>query len=295
MISPNDSTLPFIAGPGDAPWDTEIVSKRLLPPLRLDELIKYGNLIGILVYRDFVIYCKQTILGPLWWLLQPVITCVVFVVIFSKVMMGRTDPVPPTLFFLSGLILWFYFSQTLHNIARTFSTNESLFTKIYFPRLAVPVSQVFVNLIKFVLQFAFFALVYAVFILQGTEVRPCPAILCLPLVVVYIAVLAAGLGLLVNSLTYKYRDLALALPFILQMWMFLSAIIHPVSRIPEKLVFLTYINPVIPAVELFRYGLFGVGTVSASQLLVAALIGITTFAFGLVSFVYTNQVFVDNV
>ncbi len=279
----------------NAPWDIEIVSKRALPPLRLDELYKYKNLVGILVYRDFVIYCKQTILGPLWWLLQPLITCGVFVIIFAKIMGGRTAPVPAVLFFLSGLILWFFFSNTLSSVARTFTANEALFTKIYFPRLAMPTAQVFVNLIKFGLQFIFFIFVYGICVLSGAVVRPNLAVLFLPLVIVYLSLLSAGLGLLFNSLTYKYRDLALTLPFILQMGMFLSSIIHPVSRIPDKLLFITYINPVIPAVEFFRYGLFGVGTVSVSQLVVAVLSGAAIFTLGLVSFAYTNQVFVDNV
>lgn len=277
----------------EAPWDVDISGRRVQVSLRLRELIRYRSLIKLLVYRDFVIYYRQTILGPLWWLLQPIVTCGVFTIIFGMILRVAVGNVPPALFYLSGLIPWFYFSSSFSNLASTFSANARLFEKVFFPRLVMPISLLLSNLLKFAIQFSFFSLIYLGFLIYGAEVRPTPGVVFIPLILLYLAALAMGLGLLFNSLTYKYRDLALTLPFIIQMWMFLSCIIHPASRIPLHFRWILYLNPVIPAIESFRHVLFGIGTIQPAQIVVGIVVTLLFLVVGLISFAHTERSFLD--
>lgn len=279
----------------DVPWDVEIVPPHLTKTLNFSELLQYRNLIATLVRRDFVVYYRQTILGPLWWLLQPLITCGVFVIIFGFVLRIYTNDIPRVLFYLSGLTLWYYFSSSFTQISSLFSSQSGLFGKIYFPRLVVPIAQLLTNLMKLGLQLTFMTVIYLIYLLNGLKVCPSWTLLFAPLLVVYLAGLALGFGLLFNSLAYKYRDTALTIPFFVQMWMFMSSIIYPVSVIPEKWQKFLCCNPVIPAVETFRYMLFGTGTVHWQYWGVGIVIAVVFLVSGLISFAYTSQHFIDTI
>ncbi|MDR0870012.1 MAG: ABC transporter permease [Planctomycetaceae bacterium] len=279
----------------ESPWDTEIVPPRITTALNLPELLRYRHLIAMFVRRDFVVYYRQTVLGPLWWLLQPLITCGVFVIVFGVFLRIYTDGIPRPLFYLSGLTLWAYFAGSFTHISSLFSSQGGLFGKIYFPRLAVPVAQLLSNLMKFGLQTSFMTALYLIYVLNGLEIRPSWTLVFAPLLILYLAVLALGFGLLFNSLAYKYRDMSLTTPFIIQMWMFLSFIIYPMSAVPEKYHWFLCFNPVIPAVETFRYMLFGTGTVPPWYWGISLLTTVIVLALGLTSFAYTSQRFIDTV
>ncbi|MDR1964167.1 MAG: ABC transporter permease [Planctomycetaceae bacterium] len=278
------------------PWDIEITPPKFLSPLKWNEFFRYKNLLGLLVYRDFVVYYKQTILGPLWWLLQPVITSGVFVIFFGFILKVPMDGgTPLMLFFLSGLTLWFYFSNSLNQIANLFASNGSMFEKVYFPRLIIPISQLLSNLMKLTLELIFLAIVYTVLCFQGAQVRPTWWLLLSPIIIFYLAVLALGFGLLFNSLTYKYKDLSLTLPFIIQIGMFTSSVIHPVSAIPKEILYYLYFNPVIPAIELFRFMLTGQGTIYPDQIVTGIVVTVVLLLLGIMSFSYTEKRFIDTI
>lgn len=241
------------------------------PAVNIFRLWEYRDLIKELVYRDYVIYFKQTILGPLWWIFQPVVSMLAYVLVFSVIARISTDGLPPAMFYLSGIMIWGLFSNTLNNCAQVFTSNSGLFRKVYFPRIVIPIAQVLTNFIKFAFQTGFFILCYAFFLFSGYDFAPNWTIVFLPLVILYIALLGMGFGMIFASLTCKYRDITLMLPFIVQIWFFTSGVFIPLSRVPEKYLYYIQANPVIPAMEMFRYMTLGVGTVSMYQVLYAAI------------------------
>lgn len=261
----------------------------------LFELWQYRYLIGIFIYRDFVVLYKQTILGPIWWLFQPLLTTGVFTVVFSMIAKIPTDSLPPALFYFAGIVIWNYFATCFLHTAQSFQDNRELFQKIYFPRLVVPVAAVASNVLRFGLQLGLFVLFYAAYMIAGAPVRPDLSILLLPLLILYVGVLGFGSGILVASLTVKYRDLALILPFIAQLWMFASAVVVPVSSVPENWRFLFSLNPMIPPVELFRSMCFATPGVSCSVLLSGILSTLCITALGIVVFNRIERTFADTI
>lgn len=274
---------------------TVIVPPRGWFPIDFRELWRYRYLIVQLVYRDFVIYYKQTILGPLWWMLYPLFATGIFTVIFSLIAKISTDNLPAPLFYLSGLILWNYFSQCLLQTSRFFLDNRDILAKVYFPRLAVPIAVVLSNLFKLTLQLVLFVLLYAVFLLRGAPIHPTVAIVFFPLLILYLMLLGLGLGVLISAVTTRYRDLVLAVPFIVQTWMFASAIVHPLSQVPEQWRFYFALNPVVPAIELFRYMTLGTGSVDAGPFLIGTAVTLIVLLVGLSLFARAEKTFADTI
>ncbi|HLF73848.1 MAG TPA: ABC transporter permease, partial [Anaerolineales bacterium] len=241
--------------------DWAIESQRSLFDLRLGELWRYRDLVMLFVRRDFVAVYKQTVLGPLWYLIQPLLTTLTFTFIFGRVASLPTDGLPQFLFYMSGTVLWAYFAECLNKTANTFVQNYQLFGKVYFPRLAVPVSVLISNLITFAIQLALFVVIMLFFILNGSDVRPNLWLLLVPALVLMMAGLGLGLGIIISSLTTKYRDLRFLVTFGVQLLMYATPVIYPVSAIPERFQWVILANPMTSIVEAFRYAFLGAGTV----------------------------------
>jgi lipopolysaccharide transport system permease protein len=261
----------------------------------LAELWKYRDLIALFVRRDFVATYKQTILGPLWFLIQPLFSTIVFTIIFGKIAKIPTDGMPPMLFYMAGIVSWNYFSTCMTNTANTFVANASIFGKVYFPRLAVPVSVVIINLATFAIQFALFLCFLFYFMLRGAPIHPSPWILLIPLLMVQMGILGLGIGIIVSSLTTKYRDLTFVVGFGTQLWMYATPIVYPMSQIPEKWQWLYALNPMAAIVETFRFAFLGAGSINTTALLISASMTLTLFVVGVVLFSRIEKTFMDTV
>lgn len=272
-----------------------IEPRRSLFDLRLGELWKYRDLVWLFVRRDFVAAYKQTILGPLWYLIQPLLTTITFTIIFGQIASLPTDGLPQFLFYMSGTVLWSYFSDCLTKTSNTFVQNSQLFGKVYFPRLAVPVSILISNLITFAMQFIFFLLFVAYFALRGAEIRPNLWMLAFPLLLLIMAGLGLGLGVLISALTTKYRDLRFLVSFGVSLLMYATPVIYPASAVPERFQLLIRLNPVTSIVETFRYGFLGSGSVSPWELVYSAVFMLITVALGAVVFNRVEATFMDTV
>ncbi len=263
--------------------------------IHLSELWRYRDLIMLFVRRDFVAVYKQTILGPLWFLIQPLLTTVVFTVIFGRIAKIPTDGIPPMLFYMSGVVAWNYFAGCLNKTSDTFGGNAHLFGKVYFPRLTVPISVVITNLLTFAIQFALFLCLLAYFSASGSTVGLQPSIVFLPLLVVQMAALGLGSGIIVSSLTTKYRDLTQLVGFGVQLWMFATPIVYPASQIPLNWQWIIGLNPMAPVVEYFRFAFLGAGTVNPVQLGLSALTTLLVLATGIILFSRIEKSFMDTV
>ncbi len=235
--------------------------QRNLLDLRLGELWKYYDLVMLFVRRDFVSVYKQTILGPLWYLIQPLLTTITFTVIFGNIAKLPTDGLPQFLFYMSGTVIWTYFSDCLTKTSQTFVNNSQLFGKVYFPRLAVPVSILISSLITFAIQFAFFLAFMGYFALTGSSIHPNWWIALSPLLVLMMAGLGLGFGIIVSSLTTKYRDLRFLVTFGVSLLMYISPVIYPASSVPSRFQILVAANPMTPIIEAFRYAFLGAGSI----------------------------------
>ena len=258
--------------------------QRNMLDLRLGELWHARDLIMLFVRRDFVSVYKQTILGPLWFIIQPLLTTVVFTFIFGGIAKLPTDGLPPFLFYMSGTVIWSYFSTCLTKTSDTFITNTNLFGKVYFPRLAVPVSILISTLIAFGIQFLFFLGFMGYFALGGAALHPNWWILFTPVLLLLMAGLGLGFGIIISSLTTKYRDLRFLVQFGVQLLMYATPVVFTMSSIPERFRWIVLANPMTPIVEIFRYAFLGAGTVNLPDLaysfgfmLVALVIGVLLF------------------
>ncbi|NJN80846.1 MAG: ABC transporter permease [Caldilineaceae bacterium] len=276
-------------------WTMVIQPKRPLLDIHLDELWHARDLISLFVRRDFVAQYKQTILGPLWFLIQPLLTTITFSVIFGRIAGLPTDGLPQFLFYLSGTIIWGYFASCLTKTSNTFLTNASLFQKIYFPRLAVPISISISNLIAFGIQFVLFLVTLLFFIVRGAPVYPNAAILLVPLLLLMMAGLGMGLGIIVSSMTTRYRDLQHLVAFGTQLLMYATPVIYPVSSIPEPYQQLIYLNPLTSIVETFRYAFLGAGTFSIPALTYSFICTVVVLAVGILLFNRIEKTFMDTV
>jgi len=263
--------------------------------LRLGELWKYRDLTGLFVRRDFVSVYKQTILGPLWFLIQPILTTITFTVIFGRIAKMPTDGLPQFLFYMSGTVVWTYFSDCLNKTSNTFITNSQLFGKVYFPRLTVPISILISTLIAFIIQFILFLGFTLYFWLKGAAIQPNIWVLFTPVLLVMMAGLGLGCGIIVSSLTTRYRDLRFLVAFGVQLWMFATPIIYPVSSIPEQYQMLIKANPITPIVETFRYAFLGAGTVSIPNLLYSAGFMLVVLTIGILLFNRIEATFMDSI
>lgn len=276
-------------------WTTVIRPVSRWFDLNLKELWRYRDLIGLFVRRDFISAYKQTILGPLWFLLQPLLTTLVFTVIFGKIAQIPTDGMPPMLFYLAGIVSWNYFSSCMTSTANTFVSNAGIFGKVYFPRLAVPVSVVIVNLASFGIQLLLFLGLVAYFKMRGAPIYPSRQVVLAPLLVVHIAVLGLGVGLIVSSLTAKYRDLAFVVGFGTQLWMFATPIVYPMSQVPREWQWLIALNPMAVVVETFRSAFLGGAAVRLDLLALSAAISLLILCAGVILFNRIERTFMDTV
>jgi len=291
----NPIPMENIEGQEAEQWTTIIRPQHPWCQFDLGELWKYRDLIQLFVRRDFVAQYKQTILGPLWFILQPLFTTLVFTIIFGKIAKIPTDGLPQFLFYFAGTICWGYFAECLNQTSQTFLANAGIFGKVYFPRLTVPISKVISYIFKFFIQFAMFLIFLVYYYWQGAPVHPNLGVLALPLIVIQMAFLGIGCGLIVSSLTTKYRDLGLVVSFGVQLWMFATPVVYPLSQIPEKYRIYFALNPMTSVVEGFRAAFLGAGSLSAPYYLLGVLITLAICFVGIVLFNRIEKTFVDTI
>jgi len=276
-------------------WTLEIRSRSEWCDINLSELWRYRDLIVLFVKRDFVAFYKQTILGPVWFLIQPLLTTVMFTIIFSNIAHIPTDGLPPFLFYMSGTVGWTYFASCMTQTSTTFITNAPIFGKVYFPRLAVPISVVVTNLLTFTIQFILFLAFLGFFYLNGFNVRPNAWVLLVPFLLIQMAALGLGMGILISSLTTKYRDLTLALTFCVQLWMYATPVVYPLSQIPAKWQWLFALNPMTAIIETFRYAFLGSGAIQFWMLGVSIMMTVFVLFLGVVMFSRVEKTFMDTI
>lgn len=276
-------------------WTLEIKPRRNLFDLKLKELWRYKDLIVLFVRRDFVAKYKQTVLGPLWFIIQPLLTTLMFTVVFGNIAGISTDGLPKTLFYMTGITAWNYFAESLKATSNTFVKNAGIFGKVYFPRLALPISTVISGLIQFVIQFLFLLAFMVYFGIAGANFSPNIYVLFIPVLIILMAGLGLGFGIIISSLTTKYRDLTNLVGFGVSLWMYATPIIYPLSEIPEKYKLLIIANPVTPIIEAFRYALLGTGAFDFMYLLYSFGFMIVLLAIGVLLFNKIEQSFMDTV
>ncbi|MCU7551286.1 ABC transporter permease [Chitinophagaceae bacterium LB-8] len=276
-------------------WTETIEPRTRLLDLRLKEVWRYRDLIAMFVRRDFIATYKQTILGPLWFFIQPLLTSITFVIIFGRVAKISTDGMPMMVFYLSGITIWNYFSQTLTATSTIFTANANIFGKVYFPRLTLPLSLIISNLVRFSIQFVLFLCVWLYYIIKGSAIQPNWAIVLTPVLLVLMGLLSLGVGMIFSSMTTKYRDLTMLLQFGIQLLMYATPVIYPLSALPQKYKLFILANPVSPIVETFRYAFLGSGNLSWGLLCYS--IGITSLIlfFGIITFNKVEKSFMDTV
>ena len=281
---------------GSDKWDMIISPQRNLLDLRLGELGHARDLIVLFVRRDFVSKYKQTILGPLWYLIQPLLTTITFTVIFGNIAKLPTGGLPQFLFYMSGTVIWTYFANCLSATSDTFVSNANLFGKVYFPRLAVPISILISNLIAFLIQFGFFLVFMGYFALQGTQIHPNWWMLLTPVLLLMMAGLGLGFGIIVSSVTTKYRDLRFLVQFGVQLLMYVTPVIYSISTIPQKYQRWIQYNPMSSIMETFRYAyLGGGGTVDLGQLAYSFGFMVVVIVIGVIMFNRVEATFMDTV
>ncbi|GAB4497377.1 MAG: ABC transporter permease [Anaerolineales bacterium] len=276
-------------------WSLVIRPQRAWWDLHLGDLWRYRDLVWLFVWRDFVAYYKQTILGPLWYLIQPILTTVVFTVIFGNIAQLSTDGLPPFLFYLAGNTVWTYFSASLTSTSNTFTSNAGLFGKVYFPRLAMPLSVVISQLISFGIRFLVFLGFLIYFMVSGSDVHPNWWILILPVLLFIMAGLGLGLGIIVSSLTTKYRDLQQLVTFGVQLLMYGTPVIYPLSSITGTWRWLILANPMTPVVEVFRLAFLGMSSMSPMYLFYSFAFMFLVLLIGVLIFNRVENNFMDTV
>ena len=274
-------------------WTLEIKPKAGLFDLHLNELWRYKDLIALFVRRDFLANYKQTILGPLWFLIQPVLTTLMFYLIFSKVAKIKIEGVPPIVFYLCGLTCWNYFSACVNKTSNIFSNNSQIFGKVYFPRLAVPVSIILSTLITFSIQFALLLTIMLLFAMNGTTFSPNAYMLLLPFLLLLLSGLSLGTGIIFSSLTIKYKDFGHLITFGLQLGMYATPIIYPLTLVPSQYKVFVLLNPVTSIVEAFRYSIMGVGSINTGGLIYSTLFTFISLGIGALVFSKAEKNFMD--
>ena len=279
------------------PWTTIIKPKTRLLQVDFRELWQYRDLYRMLVKRDIVVWYKQTILGPLWFFIQPILTTIMFMIVFGGIAKIGTDGIPQPLFYLAGICLWNYFAESLNQTSNTFIQNSALFGKVYFPRLVVPIATVTSNLVRLGIQLLLFVFVYLYFaFFTEATVAPNLYICLVPLLILLLSGLALGFGVLFSSLTTKYRVLTFLLSFLVQLWMYATPVIYPLSTIENPtLKKLMLLNPMTAILETFKYAVLGVGQFRFEYLTYSALFTLFIMAIGIVVFNKVQRTFMDTV
>jgi len=274
-------------------WDIILQPKTKLLDLQIREIIRYRDLVLLFIKRDFTTAYKQTILGPLWYIIQPLFSTIMYTFIFGNLAQIGTDGVPYLLFYFAGTMLWTYFTGTLNSASSIFTTNSGLFGKIYFPRLTVPISTTVGHIIKLGIQFACLLVFYIYYLIVGANVQPSWWILAFPLLIIWIGLLGCGIGMMISALTTKYRDLNQLLSFGISLAMYATPIVYPLSEAPANLAWVFYINPMSAPVELFRIWFYGAGSVPTPMIFLSLGMTAVLFFFGLVLFNRNERTFVD--
>ncbi|UOK43774.1 MULTISPECIES: ABC transporter permease [Flavobacterium] len=278
----------------ESEWDYVIQSRSSLFDLRLKEVWHYRDLLVLFVRRDFVTVYKQTILGPLWFFIQPILTTITFTIIFGNVAQLSTDGAPKVVFYMAGITLWNYFSTCLTSVSSVFNANAGIFGKVYFPRLIMPLTIVISNLMKFGVQFAMFLLFVFYFYFQG-QIQPNLWVLLTPVVIVLMAVISMGIGLILSSMTTKYKDLNQLISFGIQLFMYATPVIYPSSSIPSGYEWVVNLNPLVGLFEYIRYAYLGVGEFSIFSLVYPSVFALMILGIGVVVFNKTQRTFMDTV
>lgn len=280
----------------ESEWTEIIRPDRRLLDMQLNELWRYRDLLIMFVRRDFISTYKQTILGPIWFFIQPILTTLIYVIVFGRFAGISTDGAPMLLFYMIGITPWNYFSECLNKTATVFRDNAGIFGKVYFPRLILPLSIVISNLIKFSIQFLLFLLFYSYYLFQNeATVTPNLYILLCPLLLIIMAGLALGFGIIISALTSKYRDLIFLLTFGIQLLMYATPIIYPLSTVPEKYKLLIRLNPMTSIVETFRYAFLGTGTFDLLNLIYSLIFMLILVLTGTIIFNKVERSFMDTV
>ena len=276
-------------------WDMVIEPHGHLFDLKLRDVWHYRDLLGLLVRRDFVSFYKQTILGPVWFFIQPLFTTITYTFVFGKLAGISTDGLPAPLFYMAGITAWNYFSECLTKTSTVFKDNANVFGKVYFPRLIMPLSIIMSNLIKFGVQMLMFLAMMGFYGLKGAHFHVTAYALLFPLVVIQMALLGLGTGMIVSALTNKYRDLAFLITFGVGLMMYTTTVIYPLSSVSAKYKWLIALNPLTPAIETFRYGLLGKGTFTWLSFGNSLLATLVITLFGIIIFNKVERNFIDTV
>ncbi|RDC64128.1 ABC transporter permease [Adhaeribacter pallidiroseus] len=275
---------------------TEIIEPRTrLLDLGLSDVWRYRDLVLLFVRRDFVSTYKQTILGPIWFFIQPLLTTITFILIFGRVAKLSTDGLPMMVFYLAGITVWNYFSQTLTATSTVFKDNAQMFGKVYFPRLTMPLSIVISNLVRFGIQFALFMAVWVYYFVQGNAIKPNWTIVLTPVLIALMGIMSLGLGMIFSALTTKYRDLAMLLTFGIQLLMYATPVIYPLSSLSDKYRWLIAANPMTSIVETFRYAFLGSGTFNWTYITYSLVFSLVILFIGMVTFNKVQKSFTDTV
>lgn len=284
-----------IAPNNNSDWTEIIVPQTGLFDLRLKDVWRYRDLLIMFVRRDFVATYKQTILGPIWFFLQPLLTTLTYILIFGRIAKISTDDVPMTLFYMAGITLWNYFSECLNKTATIFKDNANIFGKVYFPRLVMPLSIIMSNLIKLGIQIFLFLIFWAYFLIKKDHVYPNWYILLTPYLILLLAGIGLGLGMIISAMTTKYRDLVFLVTFGVQLLMYATPIIYPMSAISSKYAWMIKINPLSSIIEAFRYGFTGSGSFNWIQLGYSSLFTVIILFLGAIVFNRVEKSFMDTV
>ena len=283
-------------------WSTVIKPRYKLFEVNLKEIWDYRDLLTLFVKRTITVAYKQTVLGPLWWVIQPAFTVIMYMVVFGGIAGIPTDGIPQPLFYLGGVAMWQYFSDCLAKASNTFLSNAGIFGKVYFPRLIMPLSSVISNLVRFGIQLGLFVVVYIYYAIVGQAPSPNWYLLLFPLLVVMLAGLALGFGIIISSMTTKYRDLQILFSFFVQLWMYATPIVYPLSQVAGKKVLgldlttLMCLNPVTPIIEIFKYGALGAGQfVGWGWLAYSFVIMLAVLSLGILIFNKVQKSFMDTV
>ena len=279
-------------------WDLEIKPQGSLLDLKLNDVWQYRDLLALMVRRDFVSFYKQTILGPLWFFIQPLFTTIIYTFIFGNLAAIPTDGLPQPLFYLAGITAWNYFADCLTKTSSVFTTNAGLFGKVYFPRLIVPLSIVVSNLIRFAVQMVLFIIMMFAYWYKGATFHPNAYLLLFPFLLLLMAMLGLGLGMMISAMTTKYRDLSFLITFGIQLMMYLTTVIYPLSVVKEKYpnyLWLVAYNPMTSIIEAFRYGFLGEGSFTMLSLAITTAFTVVILLAGIIIFNRVERTFIDTV
>lgn len=290
-----DNTLTNNIESTEGYWNIKIIPHGSILNLKLSDVWQYRDLFWLLVRRDFVSFYKQTILGPLWFFLQPIFTIAIYSYIFGSVARITTNDIPGPLFYLAGITCWHYFAECLNKTSNVFMDNAHVFGKVYFPRIIMPLSIVCSNLIKFSIYLFILLLMMAWYIYRGHALSINYCALLLPVLLLLMGMLGLGIGMIVSSLTTRYRDLAYFIGFAVQLLMWASPVVYPLSAVPSHFKWIVGKNPMTPIIEAFRYGFLGSGSFSWSALATSAFMIVIISILGIVFFNKSERTFIDTI